>query len=71
MFGVQGRAGGLILGDQRQWAQSRVKTYHNVDDEDRNVAQRTPSSSQVAKGLMTGCIDDEQSGDIVLHLCTL
>ena len=37
----------------------RLETVHNINHENGQVAQRTPSRSQVCKGFVTWGIDDE------------
>lgn len=45
---------------------ARSGTHHNVDDEDRNVAERTPARSEVRERLVTWRVDDEQTREHVL-----
>lgn len=40
----------------------RLETVHNVDDQNGNVAQRRATRSQRLERLVTGRVDDEQTG---------
>ena len=39
--------------------------YHDIDDQDGDITQRTTTSSQVREGFVPRCIDDEQARNLV------
>mmetsp|Transcript_6730 Transcript_6730/g.18844 ORF Transcript_6730/g.18844 Transcript_6730/m.18844 type:complete len:456 (-) Transcript_6730:1497-2864(-) len=47
----------------------RLEAVHDVDDEDRHVAQRRASRAEVVEGLVARRVDDEQPGDLDLKVC--
>ena len=40
-------------------------TRHDIDNQDGNITQRTATRPQVREGLVSGCIDDEETRNLV------
>ncbi|EPE03432.1 hypothetical protein F503_07735 [Ophiostoma piceae UAMH 11346] len=49
----------------------RLEAVHDVDDEDRNVAQRRTTRAQVGERLVTGRVDDQQAGHLEVERAVL
>ncbi len=45
----------------------RLKTVHDIDDEDGDVAERRSTGSQVGERLVSGRVNDEETGHLVLE----
>ncbi|ROW05672.1 hypothetical protein VMCG_05275 [Cytospora schulzeri] len=64
--------GSLSVTEQLHRLESlRLKTVHDIDDQNSNVAKRRTSGTQVGERLVTGRVDDQETRDLELKLAIL
>jgi hypothetical protein len=59
----------MVWGSRPCWHVNRLmrtETYHDVDNEDSNVTERRTTRTQVGERLVTRCVNDQQTGDLVV-----
>lgn len=69
-FGVRDRAENTVSDGARVFDQGN-NAYHDVDDQNSNITQRTSTTPQIAKRFVTRCVDNQETRNLVVKRVVL